>query len=53
MLQIIYEKNRLQRKGLLRVYTIECIGEQDTFEDILLQKKKAYKDLKKKAKNLI
>ena len=48
MLQIIYEKHRLQRKGLLRVYTIECIGEQETFEDILLQKKKAYKELKKK-----
>ena len=48
MLQIIYEKHRLQRKGLLRVYTIECIGEQETFEDILLQKKKAHKDLKKK-----
>ena len=33
---------------MLRVYTIDCIGEQETFEDILLQKKKAHKDLKKK-----
>ena len=48
MLQLMYEKNRLQKKGILRVYTIDCIGEQETFEDILLQKKKAHNDLKKK-----
>ena len=31
----------------LRIYTIDCIGEQETFEDILLKKKDAFKNVKK------
>ena len=47
MLQNIYLRNRLKNSGLLKVYTIQCLGEQETFEDILLEKKKAFKEIKK------
>ena len=34
MLQNIYLKNKLKNSGLLKVFTIQCLGEQETFEDI-------------------
>jgi len=47
MLQKIYERNKFKNSGLLKVYTIECLGEQETFEDILLKKRDAFKKVKK------
>ena len=47
MLQNIYLKNRLKDSGLLKVFTIQCLGDQETFEDILLKKKDAFKNVKK------
>jgi len=47
MLQKIYERNKFKKSGLLRIYTIDCIGEQETFEDILLKKRDAFKNVKK------
>ena len=47
MLNNIYLRNRTSKKGILRNYTVKCIGEQETFEDILLEKKKAFKEIKK------
>ena len=47
MLNNIYLRNRTSKKGILKNYTIKCIGEQETFEDILLEKKKAFKEIKK------
>lgn len=47
MIQNIYLKHKTKNKGILRLYTVDCIGEQSTFEDILAEKKKAFKDLKK------
>ena len=38
MLNNIYLRNKTSKKGILRNYTIKCIGEQETFEDILLEK---------------
>ena len=51
MLQEIYNKNTLKNSGLLKVYTIECFGEQETFEDILSQKKDMYEKLSKNNKD--
>ena len=47
MIQEIYIKNKTKNKGILKIYTVDCIGEQSTFEDILAEKKKAFKDIKK------
>lgn len=47
MIQEIYLKNKTKNKGILKIYTVDCIGEQSTFEDILAEKKKAFKDIKK------
>ena len=38
-------KNRLQQKGLLRRFTINCYGKQETLEDIRSNKAKKYKEL--------
>lgn len=47
MLNSIYLKNRSSRKGILRNYTVNCIGEQETLEDILSRKTEIYKNIKK------
>ena len=47
MLQNIYLKNKLKNSGLLKVFTIQCLGEQETFEDILQEKRDKFKELKK------
>jgi hypothetical protein len=47
MLNSIYLKNRSSRKGILRNYTINCMGEQETLEDILSRKTEIYKNIKK------
>ena len=51
MLQNIFLKNRLKNSGLLKVFTIQCLGEQETFEDILQEKKDKFKELKKDSKD--
>jgi len=51
MLQNIYLKNKLKNSGLLKVFTIQCLGEQETFEDILQEKKDKFKELKKDSKD--
>jgi len=51
MLQKLYEKHHLQKKGILRIYTIDCIGNQETLEDLLLLKRKAYKGIKRQDSN--
>ena len=45
-------KNRLQQKGLLKRFSIQCYGSQDTLEDIRSEKSRIFKMLKsKKLKN--
>ena len=46
MLQDIYNRKKVN-KGILKIYTVDCIGDQVTFEDILAEKKKAFKNIKK------
>ena len=41
-------KNRLQQKGLLRRFTTNCYGKQNTLEDIRAYKSKKFKELKEK-----
>ncbi len=47
MLNSIYLKNRGSQKGILRNYTVNCMGEQETLEDILSRKSEIYKNIKK------
>lgn len=44
----IQEKNRLKQKGLLRRFTLKCIGKQQTIEDVRSEKAKKYEELKNK-----
>lgn len=44
-------KNRLQQKGLLRRFSVNCYGKQETLEDIRASKSKLYKELKNSKKN--
>jgi len=43
---IVQEKNRLNQKGLLKRFTMSCIGTQDTLEDIRAQKSELFHKLK-------
>lgn len=47
ILQNIYNKYNTKNKGILKFYTVDCKGEQLTFEDILKEKKHAFDTLKK------
>ena len=44
----VQERNRLQQKGLLKRFSINCYGKQHTKEDIRSEKSKKYKELKDK-----
>ena len=44
----IQQKNRLKQKGLLRRFSMDCYGKQDTLEYIRLEKSKKFKELKNK-----
>jgi len=44
----VQERNRLQQKGLLKRFSINCYGKQDTKEDIRAEKSNVYKKLKDK-----
>ena len=41
-------KNRLQQKGLLRRFTVNCYGKQQTLEDMRAEKSRIFKELKDK-----
>jgi hypothetical protein len=42
----IYKQNRLKNKGLLRNYSINCYGTQDTFEKIIIKRNEKFEQLK-------
>ena len=44
----VQQKNRLQQKGLLRRFSINCYGKQQTLEDTRYEKAEMYKKLKNK-----
>lgn len=44
----VQEKNRLQQKGLLKRFSIDCYGTQATKESIRAEKSKKYNELKNK-----
>ena len=50
ILQNIYLRNRLKNTGVLKVFTIQCEGKQETLEDILTEKRNKFKSLKKTSK---
>jgi hypothetical protein len=43
----LQSKNRLTRKGVLKHYSIDCYGEQESLEDILAIRSEKFKELKK------
>lgn len=43
----VEEKNRLEQKGLLKRFTMNCIGKQPTLEDVRAEKAEKFKVLKK------
>lgn len=43
-------RNRLKQTGLLKRFTIRCIGDQETFESLRLKKSLKYKELKRNSK---
>ena len=44
-------KNRLEQKGLLKRFSVNCIGKQKTLEDIRAEKANKFKDLIEKGFN--
>jgi Poly(A) polymerase catalytic subunit len=44
----VQERNRLEQKGLLKRFSLSCIGHQQTLEEIKAEKSKKYKELKDK-----
>ena len=47
MYQTIYNQYKSKNKGILKLYTVDCLGKQLTFEDILERKKEAFNKYKK------
>lgn len=47
----VQEKNRLAQKGVLRRFSINCIGHQETIEEMRATKAEKYKELKNNKKN--
>ena len=45
----LQHKNRIQQKGLLQRFTLNCIGEQETLESMRLKKSIKYKELTRKS----
>ncbi len=43
----VEEKNRLEQRGLLKRFSMKCMGKQPTLEDIRSEKSKKFKELKK------
>jgi hypothetical protein len=44
----VQEKNRLAQKGLLRRFSINCMGHQETVEEMRAEKAEKYNELKDK-----
>jgi hypothetical protein len=44
----IQERNRLSQEGVLRRFSINCYGKQDTIQDMRGEKVEKYKELKDK-----
>ena len=47
----VQEKNRLAQKGLLRRFSINCMGHQETVEEMRAEKAEKYNELKDKKKD--
>ena len=45
---IVQEKNRLKQKGLLKRFSLNCVGKQPTLEEIRSEKARMYNELKNK-----
>lgn len=43
----VEERNRLEQRGLLKRFSMKCIGNQPTLQDIRSEKSKKFKELKK------
>lgn len=43
----VEERNRLEQRGLLKRFSMKCVGKQPTLEDIRAEKSKKFKELKK------
>jgi len=46
----VEERNRLEQRGLLKRFSMKCIGKQATIEDIRVEKSNKFKELKKDTK---
>jgi hypothetical protein len=44
----VQEKNRLSQKGVLRRFSISCMGHQETIEEMRAEKAEKFKELKNK-----
>jgi hypothetical protein len=44
----VQQRNRLEQKGLLRRFSIQCVGHQETVEEMRAHKSEKYKELKGK-----
>ena len=44
----VQQRNRLEQKGLLKRFSIECVGHQETMEEMRANKSEKYKELKGK-----
>jgi hypothetical protein len=44
----VQEKNRLSQKGVLRRFSINCMGHQETVEEMRAEKAEKFKELKNK-----
>jgi hypothetical protein len=44
----VQEKNRLSQKGVLRRFSINCMGHQETIEEMRAEKAEKFKELKDK-----
>ena len=47
----VQEKNRLSQKGLLKRFSINCVGHQETIEEMRAEKAEKYVELKNKQKD--
>ena len=47
----VQEKNRLEQKGLLKRFSIDCMGHQETVEEMRAEKAEKYNELKDKKNN--
>ena len=47
----VQEKNRLAQKGLLKRFSIDCMGHQETVEEMRAEKAEKYNELKDKKKS--